>query len=92
MIFITLFFKLVLNSYVYFTERSDLFKDMLNRNDTLEKGVHHKEGYSIVVTDYITSLAIGYPNDDFKKQMLGLIIMQAHEEFEVYMLKKKQDK
>jgi len=74
---------------VNFTERSDLFIDIINRfsagSEIPQNGVYHKKGYSVVVSDSIISLGIGYPSDKFKKQILGEIIEQAHEQFEQYM-------
>jgi len=76
----------------YFTERSDLFVDMINRfttgSEKLKIGIHHRKGYSIVVSELIISLGVGYPSESFKKQILGEIVEQAHKIFEQYMQKK----
>ncbi|MBT4091431.1 MAG: response regulator [Deltaproteobacteria bacterium] len=77
---------------VFFTERSDLFANMINQFSTSalipEKGVHHKRGYTIVISELIISLGVGYPSESFKKQILGEIVEQTHKIFEQYMQKK----
>lgn len=73
-------------NYCY-TERSDLFEKMLVPFLDYEKGITHNKGYSVIISGYIAFLAIGFPEEASKKQLLAEIVESAIKEFEKYIIK-----
>ncbi len=76
--------------HVFFTERSELFEDMVDTYLHQENGIYHGRGHTVIVGTKIVFLGVGFPEDEFKRQTLAEIIQQSLEQFEHYMKKKKE--